>query len=164
EYGLVRKGPELPEVLIRVPMFVVGPDIIENSLPHSAHVSLVDIVPTICEMIVVDPPKGVQGRSLLSLITGKEYLEKEFRSVYAEQGFGGEHYTEKDDIDFEHCGIPGAKKWSFDEINSYSQSGTMRMVRKNNWKLAYDMEGSGQLYDLDKDPLELLNLYGDIKY
>ena len=49
---------------------------------------------------------------------------------------------------------------SFDCLNSRSQSGTMRMLRKGRWKLAIDMQGRGQLYDLEADPVELDNLYG----
>ena len=50
EYGLVRKGPELPEVLTRVPFVAVGPGVVQSSDPHPAHISLVDIMPTLCEM------------------------------------------------------------------------------------------------------------------
>ncbi len=36
----------------------------------------------------------------------------------------------------------------------------MRMLRRRRWKLDFDMEGRGKLYDLETDPLELRNLYG----
>lgn len=32
-------------------------------------------------------------------------------------------------------------KTQFDELNTWTQSGTMRMVRKGDWKLVYDMQG-----------------------
>ena len=35
----------------------------------------------------------------------------------------------------------------------------MRMLRKGDWKLIFDMQGKGQLYNLTKDPVELNNLY-----
>ncbi len=35
----------------------------------------------------------------------------------------------------------------------------MRAVIKNNWKLIYDMEGNGQLYNLENDPFEEVNLF-----
>jgi len=37
----------------------------------------------------------------------------------------------------------------------------MRMVRRDDWKLVFDMEGNGQLYNLKNDPAELANLYGE---
>ena len=39
-------------------------------------------MPTICDMIQVDLPEGVQGRSLWPLLTGKDYPKEEFSSVW----------------------------------------------------------------------------------
>ena len=159
EYGLVRKGPEMPECLARIPMIWTGPGIIGSPQPHEAHVSLVDVMPTLCEVIGVHLPNGVQGRSLWPLLTGRDYPKEEFSSVYVEQGMGGLHYVEGDAlVNPEDDGLrPGV---GFDELNSRTQSGTMRMLRKGDWKLAFDMQGHGQLYNLAEDPVELENLYG----
>jgi arylsulfatase A-like enzyme len=159
EYGLVRKGPELPECLTRIPMFFVGPGITASARPHPAHVSIVDIMPTLCEALGQALPVGVQGRSLWPLLTGGAYPHEEFASAYAEHGFGGLHYTAQDTLDPVKEGALNPAV-SFDELNSWSQSGTMRMLRKGDWKLVFDMQGKGQLYNLVKDPGELQNLYG----
>ena len=45
-------------------------------------------------------------------------------------------------------------------LNSVSQSGTMRMLRKGDWKLVFDMQGRGQLHNLADDPAELDDLCG----
>ena len=159
EYGLVRKGPELPEVLTRIPFSWTGPGVQTSSKPHDAFISIADIMPTICEFIGVDLPDGVQGRSLVPVLTGQDYPEDEFCSIYAEHGFGGLHYTWEDDYD---PGVDGVKAGvRFDELNGWSQSGTMRMVRKGDWKLIMDMQGAGQLYNLQDDPFEVNNLYGE---
>ena len=159
EYGLVRKGPELPECLTRVPMSWAGPRIQANAAPHPAHVSIVDIMPTLCEALGLPLPVGVQGRSLWPLLTGGPYPAEEFASVYAEHGFVGLHYTADDDlVDLADDGL--VPEISFDCLNSRSQSGTMRMLRKGDWKLIVDMQGQGQLYNLRDDPVELENLYG----
>jgi arylsulfatase A-like enzyme len=159
EYGLVRKGPEVPEVLMRIPMIWAGPGIVAGEGPHAAHVSLVDVLPTLCEAVGVSLPDGVQGRSLWPMLTGGAYPGAEFESVYAEQGFGGLHYVAGDAlVALEDDGLN--PEVSFDCLNSRSQSGTMRMLRKGRWKLAMDMQGQGQLYDLEADPVELNNLYG----
>ena len=47
---------------------------------------------------------------------------------------------------------------SSDELRSYTQSGYLKVVRMGDWKLAFDMMGSGQLYNLAADPSELRNL------
>jgi len=159
EYGLVRKGPEMPECLMRVPMLWIGPGIQSEMPPHAAHVSLVDVMPTLCEALGVPLPAGVQGRSLWPLLTGGAYPEEEFASAYAEQGFGGLHYTAEDElVALTEDGLNPSV--SFDCLNSRSQSGTMRMLRRGKWKLIFDMQGGGQLYNLADDPVELDDLYG----
>ncbi len=46
EYGLIRKGPDLPDVLTHIPMIFKGPDIVPQGRRGSCFVSLVDILPT----------------------------------------------------------------------------------------------------------------------
>jgi arylsulfatase A-like enzyme len=161
EYGLMRKGAGMPEVLIRIPFQVFGYGITQHKGPHPAHVSIVDIFPTICDAINVDIPSGVQGRSLWPILTGKSYPSKEFESIYAEQGYGGPAYSWNDEIDFKYGLRPGV---TFDELNRYSQAGLMRMVRKGPWKLIVDQDMRGELYNLQTDPFELINLYESNKY
>lgn len=97
DYGLTRKGPELPEVLTRIPMIWSGPGIKAQTNP-TAFVSTADIMPTLCEAIGAFFPQGVQGRSLWPLLQGRNYPAAEFESVYAEVGFGGLNYTAEDTI------------------------------------------------------------------
>jgi len=164
EYGLPLKGVGLSDYLTRIPMFWNGPGISENVHPHRAHVSIVDVFPTICDMLGIPLPDGVQGRSLWPMLTGQEYPEEEFASVLAQQGFGGLDYTSLEQFDpyEEGCIIRGSDK--FDELNTWSQSGILRMLRKNDWKLVYDAQGRGQLFYLPDDPAEVKNLFGQRKY
>lgn len=162
EYGLVRKGPELPEVLTRIPFIWLAPDIKPSAQPQDAFISIADIMPTICDILDTPLPDGTQGRSLLPILRGEDYPEQEFSSIYAEHGFGGLHYTADDDFDPTEDGlIPNAY---FDGLNGWSQSGTMRMIRRGDWKLIFDMQGHGQLYNISDDPVELKNLYNHTKY
>lgn len=52
---------------------------------------------------------GVQGRSLWPLLQGKEYPEQEFRSVMAQDGFGGMYYTKVDATEYREEGAVGKK-------------------------------------------------------
>ena len=160
EYGLVRKGPETPDVLMRVPCLFNGPGIVASEVPRPEHVSLVDLLPTIAEAVGQPLPAGCQGRSLWPLLTGQESPAEEFASVYGEQGMGGLHYINDTElVDPTDDGLQDGV--SFDCLNSRTQSGTLRTVRKGDWKLDFDMQGHGQLYCLADDPYELLNRYGD---
>lgn len=165
EYGLMKKGVGLDDAIARIPMQWTGPGIRKNALPHDAHVSLIDIFPTICEIMNAPIPMGVQGRSLWPLLQGKPYPKQEFESIMVEDGYGGMYYTKEDGTDYTKEGAVGRKPGLFfDELNTWTQSGTMRMLRSGNWKLVYDMDGNGQLYDLSKDKAGLENLFYNKKY
>lgn len=165
EYGLIRKGAGLSESLTRIPMVWAGYQIKEQSKAMEAHVSLADIFPTLCTAIGDSIPMGVQGRSLWPMLTGKEYPKEEFSSIVVQQGFGGEDFLLKDNLTFEREGalIPN-KVAHFDELNTWTQSGTSRMLRMGNWKLVINSYGTGELYNLKEDPYELNNLFGNTKF
>jgi arylsulfatase A-like enzyme len=164
EYGLMKKGAGIDEIAARVPMQWSGPGIKASAKPHDAHVSFADIFPTLCEIIDAPIPMGVQGRSLWPMLQGKAYPKNEFASVYVEHGFGGQFYTKNDGTDYLAEGAVSKNKYFFDELNTWTQSGFTKMVRKGDWKIIFDMEGTGQLYNLKKDPLELKNLFKTSKY
>jgi arylsulfatase A-like enzyme len=155
EYGLQRKGVGLPECLVRVPLLFAGPGIQQLPAMRDEFVSLVDVFPTLCEMLDLPIPDGVQGRSLWPILNGTAFPEKEFRSIYAELGVGGLHYTadERPPLHFPYEGF------SFDCLNSVTQSGNLKLVRLGDWKLLFDSQGNGEMYDLSTDPAELNNLF-----
>lgn len=168
DYGLARKGVGLPECLTRIPMIWSGARIHHTAVGSSAHVSMADVMPTLCEVMGAPIPHGVQGRSLWPLLQGKSYPKEEFRSIYSTVGLGGLYYTAADNVPFV---IPTHRRkeleahsqpheFGFDECNKVTQSGTQKMVRMGDWKLIYDMMGYGQLYHLPSDPCELKNLFG----
>jgi arylsulfatase A-like enzyme len=158
DYGLQRKGAGLPECLVRVPLIFHGSGIVQNR-NREDFVSLVDLMPTLCEAVGAEVPYGVQGRSLWPMLTGRDHSKEEFRSVYAEVGFGGLPYGE-DERPSLHFPYEGP---TFDELNSVTQSGNLKMVRKGRWKLLYDSMGNGELYDLERDPAELNDRFDDPK-
>ena len=54
---------------------------------------------------------------------------------------------------WENGNARGGRK--IDELNTWSQSGTIAMLRMGRYKLVYDMLGHGELYDMEKDPSEI---------
>lgn len=154
DFGLQRKGVELPECLVRVPLIVAGPGVVPQSVPRDEFVSLVDVLPTICDLSGVPTPYGVQGTSLLPLLRGAPARPGHLGSMYAEAGFGGAAYGEfeRPALHFPYTGT------RFDELNSVTQSGRTKMLRTDRWKLLYERGGRTALYDMRADPGELQDL------
>jgi len=165
DFGLLRKGVGVPECLSRVPLIWRGPGVIEGEVVEKAFVSLVDIVPTICDLLGVEPPLGVQGRSFAPILRGEPYPEDEFSSIYVEQGTGGRRVR---DVEFTHrsCVIRNRAggRDTFQELNLVTQSGNIKMLRKGDLKLVFDWEKSPELYNIIEDPAERHNLFEDPRY
>ena len=166
EYGLIRKGPELPEILTRVPFVWRGPGIKTQGINNEACVSIVDIFPTICDLLDLETPLGVQGKSISPLLKGHSIPPGEYDIAYSESGFGGLYWDEKDSLDLVTEGASNSitddnRPATFDCLNTWTQCGQVRMVRKGRYKVQLDMMGNGYLYDLENDPFELKNLYAD---
>jgi arylsulfatase A-like enzyme len=68
DYGLQRKGVGRLECFIRVPLIMAGPGIAAHPAARADFVFLVAIFPAICEMLGLELPYGVQGRSLWPLL------------------------------------------------------------------------------------------------
>ena len=164
-FGLMRKGAELPEVLTRVPMVVVGDGLKNGGLtPRDEFISLADVMPTFCAAMGQPIPLSAQGRDLLPLLRGEYFPPQEFASAYIEQGFGGLPYTREDVSTDPHPGIMwdnGEAIPRLDELNAVTQSGRHRKVRYQNWSLFASMTGEFRLFDLNRDPWELNNLWDD---
>lgn len=163
EYGLIRKGPDLPEVLTRIPMAWHVPTLPAQGRKGGCFVNIVDVFPTLCDLIGEEIPFGVQGKSILPLLNGGVYNEKEFSTAYAESGFSGLYWNENDKLDQKTEGAQN-DGCTYDCLNSWTQCGQVRMARKGRYKIQADMMGNGYLYDLETDPLETHNLWEDERY
>lgn len=160
EYGLIRKGVELSQILTRVPMVWRGPGIRAQGTQDDACVNIVDILPTLCDAIGAPAPVGCQGRSLTALLRGEPYPAHEFDVGYSESGFSGLYWDERDGMTLVGEGA-SQNMVTFDCLNSWTQCGQVRMIRKGDYTLQVDMLGSGYLYCLKDDPYELHNLFDD---
>ena len=162
EYGLIRKGADLPDVLTHIPLAMQGPGVTRQGLRDDVCVSIVDLLPTLCEMIGADIPFGVQGRSLTPILRGENgYPAREFAVAYAESGFSGLYWDDHDGLTLPEEGACKPDYSTFDCLNTWTQCGQVRMVRKGDWKLQADMLGNVYLYNLAEDPRELHNLAED---
>ncbi len=133
DHGLTRKGCRFYEGLVRVPLLWSWPSSLAEGLVSDALVELTDIAPTVLEIVGLDIPRQMHGRSLLPILTGQsapDHHREHVRSEYYD-GQGGE-----------------------------SMFGTM--YRDLRWKLVvYHGHPFGELYDMDNDPGEFTNLWDD---
>jgi arylsulfatase A-like enzyme len=169
EYGLIRKGAALPEVLTRIPFIWRGPGIKAQGTVNEGCVNLVDLFPTLCDILDLPAPFGVQGKSILPLLTGKDIPPQEYEAAYGESGFGGLYWDEGDRFDLVQEGASrtfsaDGRLETFDCLNTWTQCGQARMLRKGRFKIQMDMLGEGYLYDLVSDPGEIKNLFDDPAY
>ncbi len=163
EYGLLRKGPELPQLLVNIPMIWRGPGIRKN-VREKRFANIVDILPTFCDILGVKTPVGVQGKSILPLLTGENIPDGEYDIAYSESGFGGLRWTVEDSLSPADEGACPHDYSAFDCLNTWTQCGKCRMIRYGDYKLQLDDTGEGYLYNLSVDPLELNNLWGKPEY
>jgi arylsulfatase A-like enzyme len=132
EHGLFDKRL-MYEPSIRVPLLVRLPSRIKSGQVNSKHMILnVDVAPTLLEIAGLTVPGWMQGRSFLPLLDGRETAWRD--------AFLYEYY----EYPAEHC----AQKH--------------RGIRTERWKLIHFWEQpeEWELYDLQNDPDEVRNLYG----
>jgi choline-sulfatase len=131
----VTKQANFYEEAVRVPFIAATPGGPRGVAVEEALVSLLDLLPTLCEYARVPVPEGVRGRSLLPWLRGggrgphHRYVVSQWHTEY------GEAVT------------PG------------------RMLRTDRYKYVRYLEGDGEeLFDLAEDPGEMRTLVRDPAY
>jgi len=123
-------GSGLYEELTRVPLVLVLPGEKHKGQRVTAPVHTTDIYPSVLEMLEIEIPSQVQGRSLFEAIEGKADPK---RPVFSEALVSRRH-----------------RPWNF---------GQLIAVRSEGWKLIYNRwSRSGELYNLAQDPGETRDL------
>jgi arylsulfatase A-like enzyme len=123
-------GTGLYEELTRVPLLLVLPGEKHKGRRVTAPVQTTDIYPSVLELLGVEIPSQLQGRSLFDAIEGKADPK---RPVFSEALVSKRH-----------------RPWGFGELVA---------VRSGGWKLIYNRwSRSGELYHLAQDPGETQDL------
>ncbi|MEO6923474.1 MAG: sulfatase/phosphatase domain-containing protein, partial [Acidobacteriaceae bacterium] len=136
DHGIYLKGPYFYDCLTRVPLIIRWPNRFKAGLKVDALVELLDIAPTLLEAAGVPVPSGMQGKSLMPLLTGQTTKHRD--SVYSEY---------------------------LDANALYAPPPMATMVRTEKYKLsAFSKPATGELYDLTKDPEEFTNLWDNVHY
>jgi len=133
DHGLSQKWSAYEEVT-RVPLIISAPKHFSGGRDVDALVQLFDLGPTILEWAGVTPDKSFEAESLNPALKGEEFAGRSH--VYCEQG---------GDVN-----LTGTKFFT--------------MVRSHTHKLVhFQGHDYGQLFDLEADPKELVNLWDDAK-
>ena len=130
-HGLPYKGPAMYEELVRVPLVISWPGRIRPAR-SDALVSLIDLLPTLCDLAGVPAPEGVDGIPLRPVLEGRAAGVVDSRGT--REMIFGEYY--------------GKQSWRV----------PIRMVRTTRWKYVRYASYGEELYDLANDPGEVENL------
>jgi len=135
EHGLMGHIFSLYQPVVRVPLLIRYPEAFANGSRVSAPVSLVDVMPTLLDLLGAPAPEGLQGRSFLP---GTEVREFNVAEYVAPQ------------LDVLRRRFP-----KFD-CSAYDRQ--LRAAIEGDWKLIWSSRGDHELYDLRQDPAESRNL------
>jgi len=131
EKGLIEKH-NMFESASNIPFIISCPGLFPENKTCNSNASLIDVIPTLCDILGFDSPEGLQGRSFYDdLMTGKTVKDVPVFSEFYEKGYSL----------FPNVYLP------------------TRMVRVNDMKFIYTHGMTGQLYDLGSDREEEKNLY-----
>ncbi len=68
DHGVFKHGRQLYDSLVRVPLIISAPGVLPEGQVVESSVSLVDVVPTVIELMSLQAVPGIRGRSLVPLI------------------------------------------------------------------------------------------------
>jgi arylsulfatase A-like enzyme len=145
------------EPSLRIPLLVRYPRLGVKGRVDPAFVQNIDFAPTLLDLAGVPIPEQMQGRSLRPLLEGSEPADWR-QSVYYT-------YYENSWAQLAGKGRDALRDPSFAYLTPHRVS-PHRGVRTNRYKLIeYYGEGDyWELFDLQEDPHELRNVYGDSAY
>ena len=152
EHRLVRKGASMSDALTRIPFLLSYPAGIAPDQTSESLVSLLDVFPTLCQLMDLRLPPGRSGRPLHLAVDGA--AERDV--VFSEHGIvrGAISRTAIHDRleRMAASGRPHNAPWQL------AANGQKKMVRTRDWKYVWHAGREEELYDLQSDPHELNNL------
>jgi uncharacterized sulfatase len=132
-HRISNKGPVMYDEITNIPFLVRWPGVIAPKSVSSNLVSHIDMVPTVLDAVGAEElPKPLQGRSMVPM------FEK------LTQPLNEEIFMEFGRYEIDHDGFGGFQP--------------VRCVRNDRYKLVINLLCTDELYDMQEDPEELVNL------
>ncbi len=168
DYGLVEKAQNtFEDCLVNVPLVVklagenpaAGIEEVGDPTVSDALVELVDFYPTVVELAGLPDTHTQFGRSLLPLLLGETDTHRDV--VFSEGGtLDEEEHTHEQRRKRQSIYWPRLSAQNLD----HRAHGKAVMVRNHRWKYVRRLYEMDELYDLETDPQELVNLSDDAQY
>ncbi len=127
------------EEVSKVPMLISVPWLTGSGRRVAGSFGHVDLVPTMLELMGVEPPEHLQGRSRVDVLAGEGSLE--------------------DDVFMQWHGGRATISLGDALVERMSTNAWRSVVTPDRWKLNLSDGDQCELYDLNTDPLELNNLF-----
>lgn len=150
DHGMTHKLPAFYDSLSRIPVILKHPEKRWQERVFRGLVEEVDLVPTLLDILNIPIPPTMVGTSLMEELENGTDNGKE--SILCEAGIAAPVCKEP---------IKGLELKAPFAPTSF---GCGAMVRTGKFKLSVYADDMAELYDLEADPLELQNLYGNAAY
>ena len=141
DHGILGKTV-MYEESIKVPMVMRVPWLNQDQKNVPGNFSHIHIVPTLLSLMGQPIPENIPGRDITPVLEGGDSLENE--DVFIEWNGSDGHP------------IPGEA-----EVNPQMSSPWRTIVAAERWKLNMSPDDQCELFDLNSDPGEMVNLYDD---
>ena len=140
DHGMLEKRTMYEEAT-RVPLFIHVPWLNDGTRRVDGSVGLVDLVPTLLDLVGNPVPPHIEGSSLAPVLRGNKTLDD--NDVFLQwNGYGDRN-----------LGNPA--------INRMVSAPWRSVVTGDRWKLNLSHADQSELYDLNADPHEMRNLFDD---
>jgi N-sulfoglucosamine sulfohydrolase len=135
-------------------LIMKGPGGFTGGKVFDAMVSHIDIFPTICELLGVENPEWLQGKSIMPLIRGT--TESINKQIFAEVNYHVGYEPQRAVRTTRYKYIRRFGEFKKRILSNVDDGSTKEVLLKNGW--AQQSQASEQLYDLVLDPCEKGNL------
>ena len=129
DHGWIEKFV-LYEEAIKVPLLIRVPWLSKNHRMIDGRISLVDLAPTLLDLVYLVLPESIQGVSRAGVLRGDDTLEN--NDVFVE--------------------------WN---VSKDKTNHARTVIADDHWKLNLYTEDNCELFDLQNDPHEMINLFND---
>ncbi len=137
-HSLSGKGSVMYEEITNIPFIIRWPGVISEGSVCNSPVSHIDIVPTIMNAADLSVPKLLEGKTLTNTLSNPHMKENDAI------------YMEFSRYEVDHDGVGGFQP--------------VRAVFDGRYKLVINLLTTDELYDLEKDSSEIINLINNLEY